>query len=115
MSEDHSMPVGQIEDIFLALEDGYQRHMGPRVEKMSDVFSPFNQFLGMYSSKCVFVITRCCVYRVDVSKNHAQNSRHPTSIISFTLRRFLAQEGGFSTWHRPLVPTLLIVLECCLG
>lgn len=82
MSEDHSMPVGQIEDIFLALEDGYQRHMGHRVEKMSDVSSPLNKFLGMYSGKCVFVITRCCVNGVDVAKNHAQNSRHPKAIIS---------------------------------
>lgn len=85
MSEDHSMPVGQIENILLALEDGYQRHMGHRVEKMSEVFSPLNKLLGMYGRKCVFVITRCCVDGVDVSKNHAQNSRHPTAIISFTV------------------------------
>lgn len=110
------MPVCQIEDILLTLEDGYQRHMGHRVKKMSDVFSPFNKFLGMYGGKCVFLITRCCVNGVDVAKNHAQNSRHPIAIVSladFDDPEF--NKGGFSTWHRPPAPTLLIVRGCCLG
>jgi hypothetical protein len=78
------MPVGQVQNILLALEDGYKRHVGHRVKEVSDVFSPFNKLLCMYGCKRVLIIPRRCVDGVDVPKNHAQDSRHPAVLISFT-------------------------------
>lgn len=84
VSEDHGMPVGQIQNIFLALEDGYKRHVGHRVEKMSDVCSPLDELLCVDGCKGVLVISRGCVDGVDVAKNHAQYSRHPAILISLS-------------------------------
>lgn len=80
VSENHGVPVGQIQHIFLALKDGYQRHVSHRVEEMSNVFPPLDKLLCVYGCKRMLIVSRSCVDGVHIPKNHAQDSRHPANL-----------------------------------